>query len=1191
MAKRKSFGPEGAHAGKRQKTSHVHEAPTSEDVHTSRQLRQLLSFEQDLRKTRHGLQSFKILLDSIVNAEDGSDEKLQLVIEYLQSVKPRDQEDDVPIYLPDLMETWSMASQLNNENIMSAVPAVLALLLKVISANVDLVSYGLGICRTLLQRRQQELIAKNLAADKGKDFIISPTLRLLREAISLDGGALAAPIFRARKNTFKSLARNIGLRYLGDGVEDAKRPSVRTNAIHFLLSSFRLLHMEAKKDLLLQKDVVAALMRHLKDDPPHLLYAILDTLRACVVLDKKLPKDVKIKLLNAHSLTRIASLYGYAHEGAESQDESQEQRPSVEEAAHDFLIAACTDPAAGIVRSEHGYYPDGVNPDAVLLGTDAAGSADFGIDSISWMNKFHDDVPVRNALLAEVIQTLRPWSNTKQSELLIAIFNAAPELVDQYFSRKRTFSFEPKLSATWIGYAALLYNVIQLPIPARFGHSGGYARAPPPPAVVIGNIIPAPMTLKVINRCLANKSHLISFYAIRMLVLALQKLSQALEMYQEASTSADSLWNEASRRLVDDFYQSIPDIKDIITHYRTLADDDLLQREAASRLLQLYYEVIPQLALKAKFDVSPMLLASIRKVDEFEGKGEDSVMALMELEHLCTIAKYSPGMRWFARASGASASPFITLLKLHVQKTTSTTEAELVNVLYSVADESQLVESRSQSPGLAPLVRALTKLEEVDPTIWTFLDNCTERCARSPIKYLEMVEEQLEKAGVAEDEEAICCPLMMTIAEQIPFLVSSSPGKSSLKAFAQMLSEYLGYSKSAGVSKAFLHAARDLFAAGFDDKKLADKITIPKRSKSSPNAEKDVRDSDDDDSESGLRNGSGAVNGQQVAGKTEFRLSEEDLEERLAVPIPSVKESALHRWSSKTPEELVEEGHAASLIWLLASEHPSIRREALTNIAKMAAKIKDAATPTTTAAALVDPPYEEGEQVWLLLMELVETARHLGSSGGGMAAAGGKDDSNEPLVPNLLLAFACRALDVLRDPLHCLYSKVNGFLTAGPRWSTGAGRLPPLARQILQEPPAEDGHHYAELSWLLGLVLDGLREPADVAALHAHGSGGEGGSRALERLLALPANPYLGPNLRLAVLRILYRATQIPGGSDTAITRFGAVAWLRAQAAAAANQEEERELYQALVRRLWRTCDRGRVEAWSRGGVGRLAAL
>jgi nucleolar pre-ribosomal-associated protein 1 len=478
---------------------------------------------------RPGLQSFKNVLDSIVSNDEKKSEHMQTLLDYLDATKPREVEDEVPIYLPDIMETWSMASQMNNENVMSAVSVVLALLLKIISGDVDLVSYGLGICRTLLQRRQQELIAKNLSADKGKDFIISPTLRLLREAICLDGGALAAPIFRARTNTFKSLARNMGLRYIGEGKEDPKRPSVRTNATRLLLSCLKLLHNEAKRDLLLQRDIVAALMRPLRDDPPFLIYEILDVLKTSVVQDRKLAKDVKIKILNANSLTRIASLYGYSKEPVTLEDGVGSGHLSVEDAAHDILLVACTDFTVGICRSEQGYYPEGIAPDALQPDAESASYVDFGLDSIPWMNKFGNEIPVRNMLLAEFIESLRPWSSTKQSELLLAIFEASPELIARHFIQKKAFAFDPKLSATWIGYAALLYNVVQLPIPPFFGQSNDYAVAPPPTTVVLDNIVPPPMTLKAMTRCLTNKSKLVSFYAIRLLVLALEKLGRCIE--------------------------------------------------------------------------------------------------------------------------------------------------------------------------------------------------------------------------------------------------------------------------------------------------------------------------------------------------------------------------------------------------------------------------------------------------------------------------------------------------------------------------------------------------------------------------------------------------------------------------------------------------------------------------------------
>ncbi|KAI1274158.1 ribosome 60S biogenesis N-terminal-domain-containing protein [Xylaria sp. FL0933] len=1142
MAKRKSRGGDGVHAGKKQKTNHVHEAPTSEEVYTGRQLRQLLTFEQDLHKARHGLQSFKNVLDSIVNHDERESEHMQILLDFLDSTKPREVEDEVPVYLPDVMETWSMASQMNNENVMSAVPVVLALLLKILSGNVDRVSYGLGVCRTLLQKRQQELIARNLSAEKGKDFIISPTLRLLREAICLDGGALAAPIFRARTNTFKSLARNLGLRYIGSGQEDPKRASVRTNATRLLLSCLKLLHNEAKRDLLLQRDIVAALMRHLRDDPPFLIAEILDVLKKSVVQDKKLAKEVKIKILNAYSLTQIATLYGYSKEPSKLEDGVEDgvenRQTSVEDAAHEILLAACTDSAVGICRSQQGYYPEGVAPDAFMPNTEGTGLLDFGLDSIPWMNKFVDEIPVRNMLLGEFIESLRPWSSTKQSELLLAIFEASPELIARYFIHKKTFTFDPKLSATWIGYASLLYSVVKLPVPRFFGRPNDYAAVPPPTSVVLDNIIPPPMTLKAMTRCLTNKSKLISFYTIRLLVLALEKLGRALEMHREASSSPNSIWQEAARRLGDDFQQRIPDIKEIINYYRTLANEDYLQREATSRLILLYYEIIPQVALKAKFDVSPILLATIQKVEASDGTGEDMAISLLELEHLCAVAKYSPSMRWFARTAEMPTSPFTTLLRLYTERTTALSGDTLSQILSYVANEYQLVESHSELSGLDPLIAALKNAGSIDSAIWSFIDNCAERCSRTPTKYLEMIEQQLAKIDPEVQTNVRTCPLLMSIAEQLPFLVSTSPAKETLKQLSVFLREYIRCSLESGVSRVFLDSVKGLLITALGDKKLCSKITLPKRT-SAVDGDAETLDAEP---ESTLQ----PIN--EAKSDPATRMSSEEFEDRLAVPILTGKENSLHKWSSKPPEELVEEGHAASLILLLSSEHASIRKEALTNAIKMATKIKEST-------------YEENEQIWLLLMELAESARNL--------------IADAPL-PSILVIFACRALDILKNPLHCLYEKINLFLTSRPVWQPNNI---PLMKAILQEGPTLDGSYYTEISWLLGFLVDSLRTPQDVALFHQR--------KVYERLFGLVVNPYMGINLRTQVLRILYRTTCIAGGSDTVITRFGAVSWLVAQKAAAVDEMEER-LYQTMIRRLWETCDQKRIATWSKGGIENL---
>ncbi|KAK8868137.1 ribosome 60S biogenesis N-terminal-domain-containing protein [Apiospora arundinis] len=1110
----------------KRKRNVVHEAPTSEEIQTARQLHHLLTFEQDLRNSRHGLQSFKELLDGIVNdKQDTRGAKYDILTQYLDLTKPREFEDEVPVYLPDIMETWSLAAQLDNEIVMSAVVVVLALLLRVISDHVELVPTGLGIARTILQKRQQDLLAKNLSAQKGRDFIISPALRLVREIICLDGGALAAPTFRARNFTLKSLARNMGLRYLGEGVEDPQRPSIRTNAVRVFMSCLKYLQVEAKKELLYQKDVVAALMRELREDPSYLILEILHTLRDAVVLDSKLSKDVKIRLLNAQSLIRISSLYTY-HHGPSAADAAQE----VQEAAHTFLIAACTTTAAGIIRPQGGYYPDGIDSNAAI-NSDPDDVNEPGLESVPWMDKFNDEVPVRNTLLAEFIQTLRPWSSLKQNELLTAIFTACPELVANYYTNKRAFGFDPKLSATWIGYSTLLFNTIRLNIPPYFGHPNEYAKLPPPTSVVLGNILPLPLDAKTISRCLTltQNSKLISFFAIRLLVVSLEKLAAVLEMHRQASLSSGSLWKDAARRLVDEFCRRMPNLKDVIVSaYRALSDDDLLQRVAVTRCLLLYHEVIPQVALAAKFDFSSSLSTAIKRFEVSEEEEKTRSLRLIELENISAIAEYSPGMKWFSHGKDFQHSPFMTLLRLFTESTQGMFTAKSTKILLFVAEAHGLVTGQSQGSGIEPLMKALRKQERIDPEIWAFLDNCVERCARSPIKYQELIMELRSKHAVGAKAlgELSVSPLMMTMVEQLPFAVSSVAKEGSPTNMAVFLSDYLGLSRDAGIPEVLLKDVLQRFKEAFGKVASTKDLFLS-----------DLHVSDDMEIDDVP-----AMNGQIEANDSVLGQDEQQqLEQLLHVPVKASKDNnAVMNWASKTPEELVEEGYTASVIWLLASEHPSIRREALTSLNKIALKVKESS-------------YEENEQVWLLLSELTETAKLV---------------IGEGTMPNTILAFVCRALDILKSPTHALYPKLNTFLTRGPIWDLDKV---PMVQEILHEGPTADEAYYTELSWLLSYLLDSLRSTADVAVFHKR--------KVFERVMVLISNPYMGPNLRTQILRIIYRATTVEGGSDTLVTRFGGVSWLSAQGF---TSQTDGDVCRALAKRLCATCSPERLEAWAK---------
>ncbi|ROW13150.1 hypothetical protein VPNG_04781 [Cytospora leucostoma] len=1134
MGKR-GHGTDASNPRKRVKV--VHEAPTSEEIHASRQLQQLLFFEQDPQKARHGLQSLKVFVDGLLSEGGADEQQVQILRDYLETAKRHDGDSEVT-FLPDIMDTWSFAAHSNNDNLMSAVAVTLALLLKFISQRLELTVYGLGIGRTLLQKQQQELIARNLSADKGKEFIISPTLRLLREVLCLDGGILAKPVFRARNFTFKSLARNMGMKHLGEGLEDLKRPSARTNAIRFFLSALKFLHLEAKIELLSQKELTPALTRSLANDPPYLLIEILDTLRKYVIKDEKLPAHVKSKVLNSMTLGRFSSLYQYKHDGTQSGSKT-----TVEDAVHEFLRVACTSSTAGILRPQYGFYPRNVDPDAASLPA-AEDEVQPGLESITWINKFRDDVPIRNVILADFIQSqsLRPHASLKQSELLLAIFAAAPELVAHYFINKRSFTFDPKLSATWIGYSAFLFKAIELPIPDYFGHKAGYALVPPPTSIIIDNIIPLPMTQKVLVKCLGQKAELISFVAARLLVLAMQKLQTALKMHDEATKEQSrSLWADSARRLIDEFCQRAPGMKDVIACYRGVEDSDLLQREVVSKLLRLYYEVIPQVALMAKFDVSPLLIAAIKRLEGAEESPEDRTLRLVELENLLAIAGYSPGMRWFAKSQGLPVSPFVALLRVLVAAPAGISLVALRDALGAVAEEHQLVQSGSLST--LPLLEALQSMNETSGSatcaaLWTFLDNTTSRCATAPVKYIEMVAELADDGDIADNESlTLLSPLTLAILEQLPFAISSA-SEEDLSVLAQFVAKYVDYARDAKKTDAISKKIVQKIETAFSEKPSGKKL-YKKYAKSNVTRELQSWGADFSAGKEAESASEEKTPGEGLA------MSEEALTDLLAAPLVVRDNTALSKWATKEADELVEEGYAASVISLLASEHTSIRKEALVSISKIAAKINESS-------------YEEKEQVWLLLSELVESCK-------------GRFD--EGPVPNTVVAFTKHALGVLKEPLHCMYGKLNTFLTKGPTW-----RLDKLlmVHDILHEGPELDETYYSELSWLFLYLLDGLQAEPDMALYH--------NTRLFERLLSLASNPYLRQTMKTQILKILYRATLVEGGSTTLITRFGIVSWLEAQSAAHSSASGG-DVYKALLRRIWETSDKERASNWSKHGI------
>lgn len=1074
-----------------------------------------------------GIQTLKKFLDSFSNPDEDNTNRISILREFFESQNSTYDEEKAEMFLPDVMQTWSFASQSNDDSLLSAVPAVLALLFRTLSTILEFTEYGMKLGRTLLLKRQQELMARGLTANKSKEFVISPVLRLLKELSTFDGGVLAKQVFRARDQTFKGLARNLSLRYTGDGVEDPRRPSVRTNALRLVLSSIKFLPADAKRDLLNQRDIISALTKDIRDDPPILVCDILETLKSHVLLDTKLPRDAKVKLMNASSLGRIAMLYRYD----QPDDDPVTVKKPVDEVAHEFLVLACTSPDVGLMSRQSGFYPRGIDPDDIQ-GVDSDESfIDLGLDSIEWMDKYTDKVPVRNTILSDFIQSLRPWSSSKQSDLLLSILKSAPELFADYYFGKKDFSFDPKLTSTWMGYSAFIFSSLQLPLPNYFGHRERYARLPPPPAVVLESILPQPLSQKVLTRCLTQPhNNLITFFAIRILSVAMSKLLKALKMYQEAANgSGSSLWTQAADRLTDDFCQRCPPIKEIIIAYRRMTSTDLMQREAVTKLLVLYFEVVPRLALDAKFGISAALADCLKAMDDTSSSSQDRILRAMELENVFRFAQYSPGMRWFGKAENDTISPFMAMLKLSAEAPADLPLLKIRSVLISVVEENQILQNQTTLTALDTFILRLRELNNNanSSAVYTFLDDCVSRCAAKPVKYIFALEDICAEVHKSEGKQSPVSLLSMAIIEQWPFMVKSAED-AALKETASFISRYLAASIQIHEDKKVIKGLIKKLAAETPEKsaarhtidqtrKLVGSIEVPEAQKTLPSSPEKIESRTVSEYEKSKILGS--LN-------SEFGSEAED-------------HNALTKWTIKEVDEVIEGGYATSLIMLLSSNILSIRKEAATNISKLAAKLKESS-------------FDEKDQIWLLLCELVETAKQV--------------IDEEPLS-TFISSFASHALSVLNDPLHCMYPKINKFLTSSPTWTLDKI---PLMFKVLDESPSLDDAHYLEMGWLFTCMLVGLRTQADMAIYRRR--------HVFEKLFSIYNSTYLAPGLRDKILKIMFRAISIEGGSTTLITRFSAMTWLQAQVALGGGMP-----LQVLMETILESCDQQRVKKWSKG--------
>ncbi|KAL4872502.1 hypothetical protein BDV12DRAFT_161710 [Aspergillus spectabilis] len=1085
-------------------------------ITSTAQLRSMLTFQQNAVESKQGIRKFKEFLTSIGQTDNEGEKakKFRILKAYCESQISHN--NDEATCFPELIQTWNFADSSNSESLLTVVPSILAIFIKTVSSHLDFREFGIALCKHLLQKEQLRLMNRGLSANKSKEHLISPCLRLLTEIVSFDGGAVARQLYLTRHITFKRMDVFLtpNKAQLEESSDDPNASTLRRNAQRYVLANLKFQHAANKTDIIEQQKVMRAFLEYLRKDPREIINDIIKAIDRDIIQDSSLSRNTKTKFFSRWNLERLVTLYGYDRES------EQENASDVSLAAeiHKILMTVCTKTEHGVLLPETGWYPNGSDPES--LPTDDDASIDLGLDSAVYVDRYRDSVPVRNGTLSYLIQTLRPDADSLQISLLLAIFKAAPELIAGYFAKKTMFVSDPKPTPSWMAESTVLFSTVSLPVPANCGWKDKLPAMPPPVSVVIENVLPRALTQKVLTRCFNLNAEIVTLFAVRILTISFNKLRAVLKIFRSDHGVSQPLWTQAADKLVVEFCNRCPLVKDVVTLFRRTAKEDLQQQDAVSELLACFYEVIPDAAFEEGFDVSLILVEILKRLDEENLGSEDSELLLSQLQNILKIAQQSASLRWWQQPGSMKLSAFTSITKVMINASSTNSLREINNLLKNVLVEHSVISPSSFSAFVSSFDSS--DLETLQHQL-AFFDNCACRIAKKPVHYYDLL-------GSLVDTTKSLSPLVAAVIEQWPFVFRAG-NASAEKAVVQFVANLLGKLHSVGEDLVGLKASRDALVNATEDKKFRSRLK-----KALKNSEEAGQEATDALPESSKKPSS-------ASGKEKQNV---DLEGIFgALPVEGTTHNELHRWEQKELDVSLEQGRAAELLLCLCSEHEEVRRQALPNISRFMMKLKES-------------KYAEWRTAFILTGELLETVKQLGI---------------ESPVPWIVGECASSCLSVLLDPNHKLYGKVNKFLQKAPVWEVE--KIPSywIDKILLHEPELDDGY-FEEVSWLLDLLIAGLRTERDMEIYRR--------ANVFERVLSFYESPSAGFSAKKKIIHLVYRSVQVHGGT-TLITRAGIISWIQSQLPTVTDKDAS--TLTAMAQSLYQTSDHDRASKWSGGAV------
>ncbi|KAG5635154.1 hypothetical protein H0H81_012205 [Sphagnurus paluster] len=726
----------------------------------------------------------------------------------------------------DIFGIWDSLVQ-RQSSVFALIVSILSSLLALTSSHYTFQALGQPILKTLLTptiiRRLNSYIGGTHAE------LILVTLKLYNTMSLFARGRERKSLLEAFGWEVKSLPKLLNMRRKSKTEEASDalvKPDIRTLYILFLLSFINPDTPIQVKTMFLEqhREPFLAIFKGLIQDSYSVVRKILEVCWAGVWSDPKLKRTLKIGLFNESTLSHLSKVY----DRNVAEDGEPEHVPA--DLLHHFMLAICTRPGTGICFRDRGWYP-----------RDTDGES-------------NDDSPGRgkiyNKILSNILKGLKVNEDPRQQELGLKIMSACAELVSGYWTAA-ALTLEPRLSSKWIANIAFFGSVISLPVPLSSFYLPDttlYQPAPPPLSHIIENILPSVNTKAHFSKGLQSTSGLVQHCTAIALSKCLAKFEEVIAIFRAIETAleeneADGQWCKRRRDIEREARRRVPDFQVIVAFSQQKFGEPAttagapptrpnpiraaLLAESAQRLLWMYHRCLPLVVAEARFDVGKLLQTFsteaqvARKGDEPLLSAASRLYAIRQL-HILRLLKDSDQFSWSGKMGSTSQSYLAVLLQAFLSSEIAATRRALSLLLRHILSESILFQEDPREINLwlisLPAYQRGHGTESPDgaslnseaDSIITFLDDCVQRCLKSPHRYIEDLHSLASAESVpssVDKFDVLPSPLLMTVLEQLEIKVTKkSLSPSDILALASFFRKLVFRLSTKQQDLTFLHA-------------------------------------------------------------------------------------------------------------------------------------------------------------------------------------------------------------------------------------------------------------------------------------------------------------------------------------------------------------------------------------------------